>query len=81
VFGSGRAVPLDRNAKARVRALEWAGVLTWQNRNAYVFRDPLQQPAGVPTSKSENPTGTKTQELAAAEPVAAAAAHIPLLHI
>ncbi len=68
--------------------LEWAGVLTWQNRiahikercrdlfgreswrwrvirtsNAYVFRDPRPQLAGVPVSKSENPTGTQNQEL------------------
>jgi hypothetical protein len=154
VFGPGRAVPLDRNAKARIaayarawsarhrqprqhrgpitrafldvleallwgfhnsrsgvcfpsyesiadkaqcarstvaealKALEWAGVLTWQNRiarilvperdlfghlvgrwqvirtsNAYVFRDPLQPPAGVPACKSENPTGTRNQEV------------------
>ena len=154
VFGPGRAVPLDRNAKARiaayakawsarnkqprqhkgpitraftevletllwgfhnsrtgccfpsyeaiavkaeccrstvaeaVKALEWAGVLTWQNRitrasvrqrdlfgrwsrrwtvirtsNAYVFRDPQPQLAGVPTAKSENPTGTQNQEI------------------
>ena len=155
VFGPGRAVPLDRNAKARILAyakawsarnrqprqrtrgrspgpswrcwrrcygasttadpvsasrrdeaiavsaecnrdtvyealkvLEWAGVLTWQNRiariqvrerdlfdrwasrwrvirtsNAYVFRDPLQRPAGVPASKSENPSGTGSQEI------------------
>ena len=59
-----------------LKALEWAGVLTWQNRitriqvrerdlfghwasrwrvirtsNAYVFRDPLQRPAGVPASQ------------------------------
>ena len=154
VFGPGRAVPLDRNAKARILAyakawsarhrqprqhrgpitrtflevleamlwsfhnsrtgccfpsyeaiavsaecnrdtvyealkvLEWAGVLTWQNRiariqvrerdlfgrwasrwrvirtsNAYVFRDPQQRPAGVPASKSENPSGTQNQEV------------------
>ena len=154
VFGPGRAVPLDRNAKARIaayarawsarnrqprqhrgpitraflevleallwgfhnarsglcfpsyeaiaakaecsrdtvyealKALEWAGVLTWQNRiiriqercrdlfghegwrwrvirtsNAYVFRDPLQGPEGLPASKSENPSGTKNQDV------------------
>src|SRR4051794_6807908 len=154
VFGPGRAVPLDRNAKARIlayarawgarhrqpgqhkgpitraflevleallwgfhnsrtgccfpsyetiaaraecarstvaealKALEWAGVLTWLNRitrihgrerdlfghwasrwrvirtsNAYVFRDPLQHPAGVPASKSENRNGTQNQEV------------------
>jgi hypothetical protein len=164
VFGPGRAVPLDRNAKARIlayakawsgrhrqprqhrgpitraflevleallwgfhnarsgccfpsyeaiaaraecarstvaealKALEWAGVLTWQNRiarihvrerdlfgrwasrwrvirtsNAYVFHDPQQRPAGVPTSKSENPPGTQNQELLV--PVLAPARH------
>ena len=31
--------------------------------NAYVFRDPQQQPEGVPASKSENPPGTQNQEL------------------
>ena len=154
VFGPGHAVPLDRNAKARIaayarawsarnrqpgqhkgpitrafldvlgallwgfhnsrsgccfpsyeaiaakaeccrdtvcealKALEWAGVLSWQNRitrawvrqrdlfghwshrwtvirtsNAYVFRDPQPQLAGVSAAKSENPTGTQNQEL------------------
>jgi hypothetical protein len=154
VFGPGRAVPLDRNAKARIaaytrawsarhrqprqhrgpitrafldvlqallwgfhnsrtgccfpsyesiadkaqcarstvaealKALEWAGVLTWQNRitrilvperdlfghlvgrwqvirtsNAYVFSDPLQPSVGVPACKSENPTGTRNQDV------------------
>jgi hypothetical protein len=154
VFGPGRAVPLDRNAKARImayarawttrnrqpgqhkgpitrafldvlgtllwafhnarsgvcfpsyeriaerascarstvaealKALEWAGVLTWQHRitralvrqrdlwgrwstrwtvirtsNAYVFRDPQPQLAGVPAAKSENRTGTPNQEV------------------
>jgi Helix-turn-helix domain len=154
VFGPGRAVPLDRNAKARIaayakawnarnrqpgqhkgpitraflevlqallwgfhnsrsgccfpsyeaiaakaecarstvaealKALEWAGALTWQNRitralvrqrdlfgrwsnrwtvirtsNAYAFRDPQPQLAGVPAAKSENPTGTRNQGL------------------
>ena len=153
-FGPGRAVPLDRNAKARlmayarawsarhrqpgqhkgpitrafldvmqallwgfhnsrtgicfpsyeriaeraqcarstvaeaIKALESAGVLTWQNRitriqercrdlfghdgwrwrvirtsNAYVFRDPFPQLAGISASKSENPTATPNQEL------------------
>ena len=71
-----------------LKALEWAGVLTWQNRitrasvrqrdlfghwshrwtvirtsNAYVFRDPQPQLAGVLAAKSENPTGTQNQEL------------------
>jgi hypothetical protein len=152
VFGPGRAVPLDGNAKARIyarawsarnkqprqhkgpitraflevleallwgfhnsrtgccfpsyeaiaakaechrstvaealKAREWAGVLTWQNRitravvcqrdlfgrwsnrwtvirtsNAYVFRDPQPQLAGVPAAGSENPTGTPNQEI------------------
>ena len=153
VFGPGRAVPLDRNAKARImvyarawsgrnrqpgqhrgpitrafldvleallwgfhnsrsggcfpsyesiaakaecarstvaealKALEWAGVLTWQHRitrilvrerdlfgqwasrwrvirtsNAYVFRDPKPQLAGVSACKSENPSGTQNQD-------------------
>ena len=153
VFGPGRAVPLDRNAKARVtayarawgarnrqpgqhrgpitrafldvlgallwqfhnahtgrcfpsyeaiaskagcarstvaealKALEWGGVLSWQHRvtrvrercrdlfgrdgwrwrvirtsNAYAFRDPQPQRAGV-SSKSENPTGTRDQDI------------------
>jgi hypothetical protein len=71
-----------------LKALEWAGVLTWQHRitrvrerctdlfghdgwrwrvirtsNAYVFSDPQQQLAGVPASKSENPTGTQDQDI------------------
>jgi hypothetical protein len=153
VFGPGHAVPLDRNAKARIAAyarawsarnrqpgqhkgpitrafldvltallwgfhnsrsgccfpsyvaiaakaeccrdtvcealkvLEWAGVLTWQHRiariqvrerdlfgrwasrwrvirtsNAYVFKDPQPQLAGVSASKSENPAGTRNQD-------------------
>jgi hypothetical protein len=153
VFGPGRAVPLDRNAKVRIvayarawsahnrrpgqhkgpitrafldvlqallwqfhnagtgrcfpsyeriaeksecarstvaealKALEWAGVLTWQNRitrvrerccdlfgregwrwrvirtsNAYVFRDPKPQLAGMSASKSENRSGTLNQD-------------------
>ena len=164
VFGPGRAVPLDRNAKVRIaayarawsarhrqerqhkgpitrafldvleallwgfhnsrsgvcfpsyeaiaakagcarstvaealKALEWAGVLTWQHRiarirercqdlfgrngwrwrvirtsNAYVFRDPKPQLAGVSASKSENPTGTQNQEFL--DPVLAPDAH------
>ena len=154
VFGPGRQIPLDRNAKARImayarawsrqhsqpgqhkgpitrafldvlqallwgfhnsrtgicfpsyeriaekaecarstvaealRVLEWAGVLTWQNRitralvrqrdlfgrwsnrwtvirtsNAYTFRDPQPQLAGVPAAKSENRTGTQSQDV------------------
>jgi hypothetical protein len=169
VFGPGRAVPLDRNAKARIaayarawsarnrqprqhrgpitrafldvleallwgfhnsrsgccfpsyetiaakakcarstvaeaiKALEWAGVLTWQHRitrilvrerdlfgqwasrwrvirtsNAYVFCDPLQAPEGLPASKSENPAGTRNQELLSLEPAPAPDPNSPL---
>jgi Helix-turn-helix domain len=71
-----------------LRALEWAGVLTWQHRitrirerhqdlfghdgwrwrvirtsNAYVFRDPQPQLAGVSSAKSENPAGTQDQDI------------------
>jgi Helix-turn-helix domain len=154
LFGPGRAVPLDRNAKARIMAyarawgarhkqpgqhrgpitraflevlgallwgfhngrdgrcfpsyetiaakaeccrdtvcealkvLELADVLTWDHRiariqvrerdlfghsatrwrvirtsNAYVFRDPQPRLVGVPTSKSENQAGTRSQEI------------------
>ena len=154
VFGPGHAVPLDRNAKARIAAYaaawsarqcrpgqhkgpvtraflevleallfgfhngptgrcfpsyeriaekaecarstvaealcvqEWAGVLSWQNRitralvrqrdlwggwsnrwtvirtsNAYTFRDPQPQLAGVPAAKSENQAGTQNQDV------------------
>jgi hypothetical protein len=154
VFGTGRAVPLDRNAKARImayarawsarqcqpgqhkgpitraflevleallwrfhnsrtgccfpsyeriaeqaecarstvaealRVLEWAGVLSWQHRitrireactdlfgrltrrwrvirtsNAYVFRDPQAVNSRDVPSKSENRTGTQSQDV------------------
>ncbi len=71
-----------------LKALEWAGVLTWQHRitrarvaqrdlfgrwssrwtvvrtsNAYVFRDPQPQLAGVLAAKSENPAGTQNQDV------------------
>ena len=71
-----------------LKVLEWAGVLTWQQRitravvrqrdlwgrwsnrwtvirtsNAYVFCDPQQLLAGVPAAKSENPTGTQSQDI------------------
>jgi hypothetical protein len=71
-----------------LKVLELACVLTWQHRiariqvrerdlfgrwasrwrvirtsNAYVFRDPLARPAGVPASQSENRIGTQNQEL------------------
>jgi len=74
--------------------LEWAGVLSWQNRitralvrqrdlwggwsnrwtvirtsNAYTFRDPQPQLAGVPAAKSENQAGTQNQDVL--EPVLA----------
>jgi hypothetical protein len=123
VFGPGRTVPLDRNAKARVTAYAraWSArnrqpgqhkgpitrafldvlgallwgfhnahtgrcfpsyeaiaakaeccratvyeaikVLEWAGSNAYVFRDPQPQLAGVPAAKSENPAGTQNQEI------------------
>jgi hypothetical protein len=31
--------------------------------NAYVFRDPLQAPQGLPASKSENLSGTRNQDV------------------
>ena len=71
-----------------LKVLEWAGVLTWQNRiariqvrerdlfgqwasrwrvirasNAYVFSDPLPQPAGGFSCKSENPAELRTKNL------------------
>jgi hypothetical protein len=71
-----------------LKALEWAGVLSWQHRiarirerctdlfgrvtwrwrtirtsNAYLFRDPKPQLAGVPASKSENRCGTQDQDI------------------
>ena len=71
-----------------LKALEWAGVLTWQNRitravvrerdlfgrwsnrwtvirtsNAYVFCDPQPRLAGVSRAKSENRSGTQTQDV------------------
>jgi hypothetical protein len=68
----------DTVAKA-VAALEAAGVLTWINRlarvqqqgrfrvirtsNAYTFRDPQQRTMTPRSTESENPKGTKAQEL------------------
>ena len=77
-----------------LKVLEWAGVLSWQNRitralvrqrdlwggwsnrwtvirtsNAYTFRDPQPQLAGVPAAKSENQAGTQNQDVL--EPVLA----------
>jgi hypothetical protein len=55
---------------ARIRVCERNLFGQWANRwrvirtsNAYVFRDPLGRPAGVPASKSENRIGTRNQEL------------------
>jgi hypothetical protein len=55
---------------ARIRVCERDLFGQWANRwrvirtsNAYVFRDPLERPAGVPASKSENQIGTRNQEL------------------
>ena len=169
VFGAGRAVPLDRNAKVRIAAyarawsarhkrpgqhkgpitrafldvlqallwgfhnsrdgrcfpsyeaiaeravcarstvaealkvLELAGVMTWQHRiararvrqrdlfgrwsnrwtvirtsNAYVFRDPKVSVAGLPRAQSENPVGTKDQEVISSVLVPACNADRPL---
>jgi hypothetical protein len=62
-----------RIARIRVRERDLFG--QWANRwrvirtsNAYVFRDPLERPAGVPASKSENQLGTPNQELNSASP-------------
>jgi Helix-turn-helix domain len=88
-----------------LKALEWASVLTWQNRitrihvrerdlfghwasrwrvirtsNAYVFRDPLACPAGVPASKSENPSGTWNQEVIDSSLTLAVDPNSPLEH-
>jgi hypothetical protein len=86
-----------------LKALEWAGVLTWQNRitralvrqrnlfgrwsnrwtvirtsNAYAFREPQPQLAGVPAAKSENPTRTQNQELNPSVPATAPDLHSSL---
>jgi hypothetical protein len=88
---------------AAVKALEFAGALSWQHRitrirerctdlfghdgwrwrvirtsNAYVFRDPQQQFAGVSASKSENPTGTRNQEVPSPVPTPACNPTSPL---
>ena len=58
----------NRIARIQVRERDLFG--RWASRwrvirtsNAYVFRDPQQRPAGVPASKSENPSGTRNQEV------------------
>jgi hypothetical protein len=86
-----------------LKVLEWARVLTWQNRiariqvrerdlfgrwasrwrvirtsNAYVFRDPLERPAGVPASQSENRNGTQNQEILPSLPTPATDPDSPL---
>ena len=84
-----RAAQCVRSTVAEaLKVLEWAGVLSWHHRiariqvraqdvtgrwthrwrvirtsNAYVFRDPQQQLAGVPACKSENRSGTQNQEV------------------
>ncbi len=85
---AGKAGCARSTVAEALKALEWAGVLTWQHRltrirerctdlfgrvtwrwrtirtsNAYMFRDPKPQLAGVPASKSENPTGTQDQDI------------------
>jgi hypothetical protein len=58
----------NRIARIQVRERNLFG--RWASRwrvirtsNAYVFRDPLARPAGVPASKSENPSGTQNQDI------------------
>ena len=46
--------------------------------NAYVFSDPKPQLAGVPASKSENPTGTLDQEVLSLERAPAPDRNSPL---
>jgi hypothetical protein len=66
----------NRLTRIRERGTDLFGGVTWRWRtirtsNAYMFRDPKPQLAGVPASKSENPTGTQDQEYL--DPVAASA--------
>ena len=58
----------NRITRAVVRQRDLFG--RWSSRwtvirtsNAYVFRDPQPQLAGVSAAKSENPTGTLNQEI------------------
>jgi hypothetical protein len=46
--------------------------------NAYVFRDPLERPAGVPSSKSENRIRTRNQEILPSLPAPAINPDSPL---
>jgi hypothetical protein len=45
--------------------------------NAYVFRDPQPQLAGVSAAKSENPRGTQNQEILSVLPTESVAARDP----
>src|SRR5262249_23148665 len=85
---AGKAECARSTVAEAIKALEWAGVLTWQNRitrelvrerdlfgrwatrwrvirmsNAYAIRDPLDRHERAPACKSENRSGTQTQEL------------------
>jgi len=68
-----------RITRIRERCADLFGRVTWRWRmirtsNAYVFRDPNPQLAGVPASKSENPTGTQDQDIL--DPVATPARNL-----
>jgi hypothetical protein len=57
-----------RIARSQVRERDLFGhaATRWRvirTSNAYAFRDPMQPPRGVPASKSENPAGTRNQEI------------------
>jgi hypothetical protein len=75
-----------RITRIRERCNDLFGRITWRWRtirtsNAYVFRDPEPQLAGVPASKSENRTGTQDQDIL--DPVEASARNPnrPLEHV
>ena len=72
-----------RIARIQVRERDLFG--KWASRwrvirtsNAYVFRDPQQPLAGVPASKSENPTGTQNLEILVPVPAPARDPESPL---
>jgi hypothetical protein len=57
-----------RITRIRERCADLFGRITWRWRvirtsNAYAFRDPPPQLAGVPATKSENRTGTEDQDI------------------
>jgi hypothetical protein len=57
-----------RITRVRERCTDLFGRISWRWRvirtsNAYVFRDPKPQLAGVSASKSENPMGTQDQDV------------------